>query len=682
MSSREEMLAEAHRRGLMSPEVRAAYEEAQRRGILGDKAPLAVRAGQQIREIPRQLGLTARYGLEAFGQTALPDMIGLPEPQFANERVIGDASRTLIQSVPIAKGAQLIGGAMKAGGAAQGIFNTLGTFNASTAASAAGAGIGGGAVREAGGSELEQMGGAVLGGLAAPAVLGLGKRAVDSAWNAGRKLLAPKDVESVVKVELQRAGINWDELTAQARSAIVKDAEKSVYAGQPIDGSALRRLADYRNVGATPLVGDITQDPRALTAQRNLTKQLANTNSALGGPDLPGIENQNARRVISTLEGMGNSKLDTYGTGLAITDRVRNIDSGLKTRENALYRAARGTDGRQVPLDRHAFVNEAFDNLTQINRGGWLPDQVRGLLNDIAAGKAPFTVDTIDNLKTLLAQESRSSTNGNVRAAVGAVRGALENVRPEIAKRATGSPMPIPGAVGARVAAADAFATNNADDSLKAFDQARRFARSRREWQESAKFIEEALDGAEPDKFVQKHIIGGSVEDLAKIRKLVNSDKELHEAVKKQLLEHIMTRGRVDGDTVKFSSAGMNDALKQLGERKLGLFFDKQELQQIRSAINVGRYMQSQPIGSAVNNSNTAAMVWGRLSDILLKGKAIPIVGPMVAEPVRGLTLSMQGRAIANTGNALAIPAPREPVPLNSLLLTPVIPRRKDDGGD
>ena len=88
------------------------------------------RAGDAIMDIPRQVGLTARYGIEGLGQAAgvvtepirqglnvglraigLPeaaptgqvlssaaDAIGLPQPQNENERVVGDVARMMASS--------------------------------------------------------------------------------------------------------------------------------------------------------------------------------------------------------------------------------------------------------------------------------------------------------------------------------------------------------------------------------------------------------------------------------------------------------------------------------------------------------------------------------------------------------------------------------------------------------
>lgn len=108
--------------------------------------PAVVSAGKTLNDIPRQLGLTARYGMEGLANTAqvvteplryitdrltgmtgrtkplgamatqAADAMGLPAPQNATERVIGDASRLVAGA----------GGMVGAAGSAAGTATTTG----------------------------------------------------------------------------------------------------------------------------------------------------------------------------------------------------------------------------------------------------------------------------------------------------------------------------------------------------------------------------------------------------------------------------------------------------------------------------------------------------------------------------------------------------------------------------
>lgn len=613
--------------------------------------------GEDIRAIPRQLGLTARYGLEAFGQTAIPDAIGLPKPQTETERVIGGASKLLVGAGGVARGAQILASA--ASPVAAGIGGALSANMGGQAASAVGAGIAGESVKEAGGGPWEQFFASLAGGIAAPLAIGKLQSLASGVASRLKSVTNPSNIEGAIRVEFERAGVDWNALSSDVKARLLKDAQAAIYSGDDVSLSALRRLADYRNIGATPLKGDITQDPRLVTQQRNLAKQLANQDSAPYGADLPSIENQNAKRVIEALDNVARSPDDAYAAGARLTNRVGEIDDSMRAIESGLYSSARDSAGRAIPLDRVNFVNSAMDNLVKSGKQAFLPGEIRSMLNDISRGQitsggqtydVPFDVDAVEALKTTLATASRSTRDGNVKAAISAVRNALENTPREAVQQS-------------------GVATQVAGQSQKAFDRARRFARGRRGWQESAEFIEDALSGAEPDKFIQKHVINGSVEEVTKLRKIVGNDAALKDSVRRQFIEHLMQRGNVSADRATFSSASLEKALQAIGDRKLSLFFTKQEISQIKSAVNVARYMQSQPIGSAVNNSNTAAMIIGRVWDALLKaGQVTPVVAPMVAGPLRSATAGVEAAQMRNVGNALTLPRPRQPLPANYLL--------------
>ena len=645
--------------------------------------PASVTLGATLRDIPRQVGLTARYGLEAFGQTALPDIIGLPEPQNANERVVGDASRMLVGAGGIAKGAQFLAGASRP--VIAGIGKALQANTAGQAAGAIGGGTASGAVREAGGGPTEQFIAAVLGSVAAPGAAAAAMRGIRGGANAVRSAIAPKDISGEITVALERAGIDWSALSREAQVQLVKDAQRAVQSGGELDAAALGRLADYRSIGATPLRGDITQNPRDVTIQRNLAKTQANMDVP-AGPDLAGIQNANARTVIGTLKGVETSPADAYATGARGVGTIAARDAQMQATERGLYRAAEESAGRNIQLDREAFVQDAYQRLAQKNKAAFLPGEIQTILNNIMKGevslgmhgpKVPvsFDVDAIDNLKTVLATATRGTRDGNVKAAIGLVREALDDLRPSAAGRPTGSAMPVSSEVLGR---AQGRADSLSAEALANFDKARAAARGRREWQRSAGFIEDALDGMAPEDWTRKHVLNARVDDLGRLRTEMRNDPEFIAAARKQLLGFVWKRGRVDEGATTFTSAGMRDALEQIGDRKLKLFFDAKEIQQIKAAVNVARSMQSQPIGSAVNNSNSMAMGLGRLfSSLLNAGNKVPLLGPMVAQPLTGASVALQARSASSVPtNALLQAMPREQFPWSPLLALPVAPPR------
>ena len=180
---------------------------------------------------------------------------------------------------------------------------------------------------------------------------------------------------------------------------------------------------------------------------------------------------------------------------------------------------------------------------------------------------------------------------------------------------------------------------------MDAVNLARGAAKSRFGWQESSKPIEAALGGVEPDKFIQRFVINGSLSDAESIAKNAGS-----ESVKNAIVAHLKGKaiGSADDDFGKFSQAAYKTALAQIGDRKLAVFFSPTELEQLKAVGRVASAMQVQPIGSAVNNSNSGAMLIGKGYDALKGGIGmIPGVGPVTAG-LLDLTLGNPTKGAAN----------------------------------
>jgi hypothetical protein len=692
--------------------------------------PASVQAERGLMEIPRRVGLlAARYGIEGLAQVAeigtepiryatdriygavrgtkLPDLItgkpqskplgrfasdmldtiGLPKPETAADRVFGDATRM------VAGAGGMMGAAGKAAnavtGAARTVFQQLAAAPGAQAVGAGAAGAAGGAVREAGGGDGAQFAAALAAGLSAPLMMAGAAGTVDAAGRLVRSArMDPQKITIVLKTELAKQGIQWDDIGATVKKQLVEDARQAVNTSQPLKPEALARLVDYRRIGATPLIGDITQDPVLLTQQRNLSKTLANSTTRVGGADLPMIQNANAQRVLSTLDGAATSPLDEIATGQGIIDSVQRTDDALTAGKRALYKNATEASGRDVELGRGAFVNKAFESLAKSNKLAYLPEEIGNMLDQISVGQVtrngktypvPFDVNAIDVLETMLADASRGAKSGNARAAVKQVRNALDQVdfQPSAKTVFGGNALTTPGQAAA-MRAADAGPA----DAIAKFRTAREAARRQFQWAESSKFIEDALGGAAPDKFVQRHVIGAPTQELAKLKAQIKNEPELINATRRQLVDYIMKRGSADPKLTTFTGKGLEDGLKAVGDRKLALFFTAPEIADLKAAVNVARLSQSQPIGSAINNSNSGAMVMGKFGDMLGKTTGIPMLGPLVTTPLQTATIGLEASSMRNLSRGLVGPATARErasvIPLAALLAAPSANGRDD----
>lgn len=605
-------------------------------------------AGDAIRDIPRQVGLTARYGLEGIGQAAelvtepvaglmrwagiptkstgqlasgLADTIGLPSPQNATERVVGDATR-------------MVAGAGGIVGAGRGLANagaqTLGAFLSqqptAQLTSAAGSGLAGGAVRESGGSEGEQMLGAVLGGLAGAAVPGAVSRATNTVKNAPGKLadlvnparnVPVQQLDGRIKIKLEGSGVDWEAIPEKVRQLVRQDVQQALKVGGDLDAAALQRLVDFRTVGATPTRGTVTLDPVQITKEKNLAKMGANSQNA-NAQKLVSVESANNKALLDNFGRLGADRgADAHALGEQAAGSMQSWLDARKSNVNQLYQAARDSNGRSVALDGASFTRQASQLLDDNLLGHALPKDVERHLNRIAMGEVPFNVDYAEQLKTVIGKLQRGTSDGSTRMALGMVRQALDDVTPVtgvVGKSGVANPGNLPA-----VRSSNAVAPLE-DSAIAAFNKARAANREMMQQIEKVPALKKLWDGdLAPDDFIKRYVLSSSakVQDVAELVKVMDASgkQALRDGVLGQL--KAAATGGAQDELAKFSAAGFRRALDQLGDRKLNLLFSKEDVQALKALSRVADYTTHQPVGAAVNNSNSGALLAGKGMDLL-----------------------------------------------------------------
>lgn len=672
------------------------------------EAPAAVKAGSAMRDVLRSPGLTARYGMEGLGQVAdigaepirallnigspagaprfrssvgqmassAADAFGLPAPRDANERVIGDATRMVAGAGGLAGGlGRLAAGA--APGLAQTTMNALAANPGAQLSGAAGAGLAGGSVREAGGGPVEQFAASMVGGVAG----GMLPSAAGAAANKARTSLTPKTVELAradqqISLVLERSGIDWTQVPERIKQGMRQEVAQALNTGQPLNPDAVRRLLVFRRADVTPTVGQLTQDPGMITREKNLAKTGANSTSP-SLQTLPGLENRNVSSLLRQLDDAGAAGAPSAsGAGQAGIDSLQGLVSRSQANINSLYQQARDTSGRSLPLEGGTFSKRANELLDEANVGSFLPPDLVKKMNAIAQGEYPLTVDVAEQLKTSAGNIGRNSADGNVRKAVSLFRQALDEAPLQGQAKVNPGGLPaVNGTVPTSTAAGQ--------ESVAAFNAARR---ANREWMarvERNPALSAVVDGVEPDQFVQRYVIGNGA-TAADVRALRDElDPQALAQMRRFLVRHLKDKATGgDEDIVKFGGKTYRDALRAL-ENKLPAFFSREEIQQMRDIGDAAKYMQAQPAGSAVNNSNSGALVLGRGLDMLEAGaQKLPVVGSTITGVIQG----MQQRQVMTPTNALSLQAaPKAGARVNALLpaaaLATVPPAygRKDD---
>lgn len=609
------------------------------------------------------------FQLSGIDGQRLADDIGLPKPRNAGERIAGDAVGAVAGGlIPIGLGGALARGAT---GAAQGVGRALASQPVSQLVSAGAGGAAGSYTRETGGGEGAQMAASIAAGIGAPLAMGAAQRLGGSLSSRAARS-GPLTAEQRMQVDItinnalggeDGPGITLSQLPGEVAASLRKDVADAMKISDNLSPDAVRRLADYRLTGLAPTKAGLTLDVADITRQRNLAKQGVNSNDQ-AAQALAQTQNSNNMQLTNKLNEFGAATPDDQiGGAQRVIKALEGRDDAMRARIGQRYDAARNTSGQSAQLDPNEFVARANAALDQNLVGNKLPADVRNILNrpwnEVMApqgGRAPapqgLTVSDAEQLKTRIAQLQRSSTDPQERMALGLVRGALDE-----------TPL-LPGQEIGR-------------ESIDAFNTARTANRRYMKIVEATPALQAIRDGVDPDRFVNNFIIGkgkdANVMAVARLKNAVRDSPDAQSAIREQIAAYLKSqaKGGSADELANFSQSGYNKALRNIGDRKLNLFFPKEQVEQLKALGRVASYEQVQPVGTAVNNSNTASTLGGmidRIAGSALLGK-IPFGRQAVGEPLQNIMLSAQAKnTLSAPKSIIAGPGSGTPQPLSGTM--------------
>lgn len=474
-------------------------------------------------------------------------------------------------------------------------------------------GAGSGAALSEGG---ERAGGAVIGaagGVAGNAIGNAVSNAIRSGIGRARSLVAGgASVDDAAAKTLDDAlaanGVRLQDIPAQARADLLAEVRRAVATGDVVDAAALARKADFAAIGATPTRGQITRDPQQFAFEQTLQGVQG------AGDDLANIANQNNRVLIDTLNRTGAAAAPgDAGADRAVRGALSSFAERQKAEIDQLYRGARDAGGRSAAIDQAFVATRAGELLDGELKNAFLPGDIRAMLNDFATGKVPLTVQTAEQFKTILATAQRSTQDGNVSRAIGLVRQAVDEA-------------PVSSDAGTA--------------AIEAFNRARAANRKFMGRVEAMPALKATLDSTDPDRFFDRYVLKGDLSDVRRVGAILRAPEQegRRQAIKAQVVAHLKNKalnGATD-EVGNFSQSGYNKALMQFGEQRLkALGFTADEVNTLKTVGRVSSYIQSAPAGAKVNRSNTASQGYNLLLGMLGKFGTVPVVGPMVAQPLR-----------------------------------------------
>jgi len=635
-----------------------------------------------ISDLPRQVGLAGRYGLEGLanaaqvftepvaglmrmagintaplGQvaTSAADAIGLPKPRDELERVVGDATRLVAGAGGTLGGAQQLA---KLPGMIGSIGGALSTAPMAQLSSAAGGGGLSGLSREGGGDELQQAAAGLIGGVAGGFAPGLLQGAASGVKRALTPKMTPQQLDAQINVIFERSGGDYSQIPERARQALRTELRDAMQAGKELNPDAVRRLADFTATGLTPTRGSVTLDPVQITREMNLAKTGANSgNKGLHG--LAQVQNQNNSRLIQLMDELGASRgVDAQSAGEQITSSIIGRRDSLRAAEKSAWDAARSSPGYRQPISPRV-ISDINQSLGDEGLMPFMNPTISRYMESFMDGKQPFTPQDYRNLQSMLSREI--------------AKGGNEGYAAKTAARVLGGsdvqPITNPGGIdfGNSVLTADMAQRLRAMDAapasaIDAVNRARQATRAAYAYEESSPLVRRVLsdgESSDPMAIAKKYVIGGTPTQAKVLAREVGPEglPVIRDAIVNHL-KNFAIRSQ-ENDVGKFGQSAFNQELKRIGDKKLSQFFQPEEIEMLKRIGRVASYTQVQPVGSAVGNSNTAALLMGRGLDILDK---IPLVGPMTAPPLQNLQVSIREGAAKNVRPGLLGPVQREPV--------------------
>lgn len=369
------------------------------------------------------------------------------------------------------------------------------------------------------------------------------------------------------------ASVDLQKLSPDLRGAVERAVQKT---GGAVNPEVLARQvqADSLPVKVALSEGQSLGDPRLISLEMNArgkheayTKGFENQHKAL-------VENLRAMRDEAGPDVFSTNHVEHADTLIGrykAIDDTRNADIGAK------YQALRDAAGGEFPVDTQALAANVKGALKKNLSTNNAPPDVMSALDEYAStGK--MSLEDFESLRSTLARVQRTDSRGEVRHAAGIIRRQVEE-------------MPLqPGAEQlkgladtARNAARERFQALDADPAYKAA-------------------VEETTP---PDKFVQKFVIGGARDNVARLAEAMKDDESAMQTLKVATLDHLRNAAGIDSHfNGNFTQAGYNKALNAL-DPKLGSLLDQKTMETARTLGDVARYTQFQPKGSFVNNSNT-----------------------------------------------------------------------------
>lgn len=453
---------------------------------------------------------------------------------------------------------------------------------------------------------LGAAGGAVLTPLLAKAGESAA-RVLQNYRSRGTVNVTPEGLRLQITRQLAADGIDADQIPQHVFTQLQDDVRSALATGRKLDPAAALRQQDFRAVGIPALRGQVTRDPAQWQREFNLSGV-----EGVGEP-LQQVMSAQSRGIQSRMDALAR------GAGEAFDDGGRLIWLAQQTQQQrdagvrAAYDAFRQSTGRDLEVPLQGMAQDYARTLETF--GDAIPGAVRRQFEGLGlmGGKQlkGLTLEQAENLiKTINA--NTDPMNKPASRALGELRAAVQN---------------------AITGAADNAATGEGAMAAQLAKEARSFAADNFRNLASTPGLRAAVEGMEPDQFVQRFVIGGKVNEIQRLAETVGP--EGRQIMASQMAAHLRNKAfgaNVAGDG-KSAQAAFNRELQRIGRPKLVALMGEQGADEMLRLGRVLAYIKQVPEGAAPNTSGTGQMVTSMLGK--MRGvKGLPYVNDWIVQPL------------------------------------------------
>jgi hypothetical protein len=447
--------------------------------------------------------------------------------------------------------------------------------------------------------------------------------------------------------EFAKQGIDFSKLSDQVKASLVADAKKALAAGGQFDPEVLARKADFEALDPplNPMLGQLLREknPGQFQFERNtvgiqgagepIGQRLTEENAGL-------IANLNNLRGRITPEG----GMDEYAANVALQRTLRGEDAARNAAKTNLFNEAKTAAGRDLPLSPRSFTDALDRELDFEGAGRFLPGDLRADINKIAAGDAPFTMQEAQQLlKVSNKHFDKTGQQGGKNAALGIFNKHMNRVIDE---------------------AADAADNTLGAEAAQKFRIANHAHRQQKGMLEKTPALKFAVENDIPDQqFIQKFVISKSAQprEVLNLRAQLRNHPEIWNEIRGQVVDFLKSKAlnSASDEVGKFSqSAFKKKGLDVIGDAKLKILFNPQEVEQLKRIGRVASLIQVEPIGTKINNSGTSQAI----TNLLSRASGVPYLRELVANPIQNFRMQGQVNSALNPSlNAVSSPAALDP---------------------